>query len=316
VRGELAENVHRKDFVPSEMVAIAAAIEPIERELAKQRQGERTDKHPEKFSGSSGNAIDKVAKVVGVSRPTLVNARAVVEAAEAEPEKFGKLLVDMDRTGRTNGVYRRLKIAKQAEQIRAEPPPLPGKGPYRVAVIDFPWPYEVRQEDPSQRGARPYPTMSIEQILTFAREKLAGLMHQDAIIWLWSPNYHLIRYPALVLDAIGFQERSVLTWGKTNFGTGDWIRSQTEHCIMAVRGKPTVELTNESTLLLAPARGHSVKPPEFYCLVEKLCAAPRYIDFYSRYMHNEKWDTYGDQAPVAAEAVLCTADTPENEEAI
>ena len=30
------------------------------------------------------------------------------------------------------------EIAKQAEQIRAEPPPLPGRGPYRVIVADLP----------------------------------------------------------------------------------------------------------------------------------------------------------------------------------
>jgi ParB family chromosome partitioning protein len=80
VRGEFAENSLRKDFTPSEMVAIADAIEPLERAQAKHRQGERTDRHPEKFSGSSGNALDKAAKVAGTSRPTLAKARAVVNA--------------------------------------------------------------------------------------------------------------------------------------------------------------------------------------------------------------------------------------------
>jgi len=48
----------------------------------------------------------------------------------------------------------------------------------------------------------------------------------------------------------------------------------------------------------APWRGHSVKPPEFYDLVESLCPAPRYADLFSRYRHNEKWDCHGDEAPV------------------
>jgi N6-adenosine-specific RNA methylase IME4 len=39
---------------------------------------------------------------------------------------------------------------------------------------------------------------------------------------------------------------------------------------MAVRGKPIVTLTNQSTALHAPARGHSVKPVEFYDFVESL----------------------------------------------
>src|SRR4029077_20448691 len=43
IRGEVAENVLRPDFRPSEMVAIARALEPILRREAKARQGrERT----------------------------------------------------------------------------------------------------------------------------------------------------------------------------------------------------------------------------------------------------------------------------------
>jgi len=80
-------------------------------------------------------------------------------------------------------------------------------------------------------------------------------------------------------------------------GMGDWLRGQTEHCIMAVRGKPVVTLTNQTTLLHAPVRGHSQKPVEFYDLVESLCPAPRYADLFSRYRHNDKWDCHGDEAP-------------------
>jgi ParB/RepB/Spo0J family partition protein len=138
VKGEFAENLHRKDFTLSEAVAIKRALEPIERAAAKKRM--LAGKPSEKFS-EGGNALDKVAAVVGKHRTTLAKAEAIVDAAEAEPERFGKLLADMDRTGRVNGVFRRLKIAKQAELIRTEPPPLPGNGPYRVIVVDPPWPY-------------------------------------------------------------------------------------------------------------------------------------------------------------------------------
>jgi hypothetical protein len=79
-------------------VAIKRALEPIERAAAKQRQGMRGDRHPEKFSTSSnGRALDKVAAVVGVHRTTIAKAEAIVDAAEAEPDRFGKLLADMDR---------------------------------------------------------------------------------------------------------------------------------------------------------------------------------------------------------------------------
>jgi N6-adenosine-specific RNA methylase IME4 len=192
-----------------------------------------------------------------------------------------------------NGVYRRLKIAKEAEAIRAEPPPLPGNGPYRVIVIDPPWPYEKRDEDPSHEGVRPYHSMSVEEICAV---NVASIAHEDCILWLWVTNHHM-REALELLDAWGFELKTILTWAKDRMGTGDWLRGQTEHCIMAVRGKPIVTLTNQTTLLHAPVRGHSVKPVEFYALVESLCPAPRYADIFSRYRHNDRWDCHGDEAP-------------------
>jgi N6-adenosine-specific RNA methylase IME4 len=242
-----------------------------------------------------GRALDKVAKVVGKDRRTIEKARAVRDAARAEPEKFGKLLEQMDGTGRVNGVYRRLKIARQAEAIRKEPPPLPGNGPYRVASIDLPWPYEVRSEDPSKRGVRPYPTMSIEQMCVLP---VASIMHEDSILWMWTTNAFM-RHAYTVLDAWGFKDKTILTWDKGRFGTGDYLHGQTEHCIMAVRGKPTVELTNQTTLLRAPAREHSRKPDEFYALVESLCPAARYASLFHRGPTRPNWDGHGDEAPRA-----------------
>jgi N6-adenosine-specific RNA methylase IME4/ParB-like chromosome segregation protein Spo0J len=294
VRGEFAENAVRKDFTLSEAVAIKRALEPVERAAAKERMlaGKPSGKFPK------GRALDKVAKVVGKDRTTITKAAAVADAAEAEPDKYGHLLAAMDRTGRVNGAYRRLKNAQQAEAIRAEPPPLPQRGPYRVGVVDVPWPFEVNDPDPSHRGAWPFPTMSIDQICAL---DVGSIMHEDAILFFWTINFHM-RLAFKVLDAWGFRQTpTILTWAKDRMGNGHWLRGQTEHAIIAVRGNPIVTLTNQTTLLHAPVRGHSVKPVEFYNLVESLCPAPRYCDLFSRYQHNEKWDCHGDQAPVAAD---------------
>jgi N6-adenosine-specific RNA methylase IME4 len=120
--------------------------------------------------------------------------------------------------------------------------------------------------------------------------------NDDCILWFWTTNHHM-RLAYQVLDAWGFQEKTILTWVKDRMGRGDWLRGQTEHCIVAVRGKPIVELTNQTTVLHGPLRANSQKPVQFYDLVESLCPAPRYADLFSRYRHNEKWDRHGDQAP-------------------
>jgi N6-adenosine-specific RNA methylase IME4 len=296
LRIEIEENAQRKSLTQSELAAEQKRI--LDALRKRKTPGKRTDLKGGKAKATSGKALPQVTstvgKLYGESRTQVEKRAAIVAAAEAEPERFGKLLADMDRTGRVNGVHRRLKIARQAELIRKEPPPLPGNGPYRVAVVDVPWPYEIRSEDPSMRGVRPYPTMSIEQICGLL---VASVMHEDSILWLWTTNLFM-REAFSVLDAWGFEHRTILTWAKNRMGTGDWLRGQTEHCILAVRGKPFVTLTNQTTLLHAPVRSHSQKPVEFYDLVELLCLAPRYADLFSRYRHNSKWDCHGDEVPI------------------
>ena len=299
VRGEFAENTFRKDFTLSEMVAIKRAMEPEERAAAKERM--LAGKPAENFSegNAKGNALDKIAAVAGMHRTTLAKAEAIVAAAEAEPEKYGRLRADMDRSGRVNGPFKRLKNWQNAEKIRAEPPPLPGNGPYRSGIVDWPWPSEPDDPAPSQRGYWPYPTMSLDEIRS-SLDHICGLMHEDAGFWFWSTNFHL-PYAYQLLRARGLKTPTMLTWVKDRMGMGIWLRGQTEHAILAVRVKPAWNLISETTALYAPVRGHSEKPREFYGLVERLCPAPRYADLFSRYRHNERWDCHGDEAPLAAQ---------------
>ena len=293
VHGEYAENTFRKNFTPSEAADIADAIEPIERAEAKKRMvvaHASPGKFPELVSG---RALDKVAKTAGKDRKTIQKARAVRDAAKENPAQFAKLKEDMDRTGRVDGPFKRLKVMRQAAEIRKEAPPLPGRGPYRVIVADPPWPYEIRKEDPSHRATHPYPQMSMEDIRAL---DVAAIAHEDCIFWLWTTNHHM-REAFTVLDSWGFVQKTILTWAKDRMGTGDWLRGQTEHCLMAVRGKPIVQLTNQTTLLHGPMRKNSQKPEEFYDFIEALCPAPRFAYLFSRYRHNEKWDCHGDEAP-------------------
>jgi ParB-like chromosome segregation protein Spo0J len=232
VRGEFAENTHRKNFLPSEIASIMGALEPIERAAAKQRQSR-------KISGTGEETRDRIGAYVGKSGRTIEKIKAVVEAAEAEPEKFGKLKEDMDRTGRVDGPHKRLQVIRKADAIKSEPPPLPGNGPYRVIVADPPWPYEKRQDDPSHRGVLPYPSMSISQI---CNRDVAAIAHDDSILWLWTTNHHM-REAFNVLDAWGFKQKTILTWVKDKMGMGDWLRGKSEHCLLVTRGKPIVHLS-------------------------------------------------------------------------
>jgi N6-adenosine-specific RNA methylase IME4 len=191
---------------------------------------------------------------------------------------------------------------RQAEKIRAEPSPLPNRGPYRAGIIDIPWASEPEGDGDraAQRGYWPFPTLTVEQSCQL---QISKLMHTDAVLLMWVTNFillHGLHIP--ILQAWGFEPKQLVTWPKDKWGHGKWLRGQTEHVVMAVRGEPVVESASLSTLLKGPFHlvqksTHSAKPKEFYDFVEKLCPAPRYADLFSRYQHNDKWDCHGDEAP-------------------
>ena len=220
VRGELAENAERKDFLPSEIDAIRRAIQPVEREAAHSRRLANlkpVDESSGKISRSDeGRVRDKIGFFAGVCGRTVEKIAAVVEAAKAEPEKFGHLVDDMDRTGRVDGPHKRLLIPRQAESIRGEPPPLPSRGPYRVIVVDPPWPFELDMQDTSWRALRPYATMSIEQIHAMT---VSAIVHDDTVLWLWTTNFH-IREAFSVLELMGLPPRLHSHLGQRQNGTG------------------------------------------------------------------------------------------------
>ncbi len=54
---------------------------------------------------------------------------------------------------------------------------------------------------------------------------------------------------------------------------GHWLRSNSEFCIMAVKGKPKLLRHDQATVIYGPMREHSRKPEQFYEMVETLCIA-------------------------------------------
>lgn len=123
LQAERDENTCRKDFTPSELVAIGRTLEEFEGQQAKERQGTRTDL--DEHSGqrpecSKGDTRDKVAAAVGTSGSTYERAKTVVAAAEAEPEKYGHLVTEMDESGKVNPALRELRQIQEHEEGKEE----------------------------------------------------------------------------------------------------------------------------------------------------------------------------------------------------
>jgi len=311
VAGEWAENdpTLRKNFTPSEAVAIARELRPRLEVASKKRQQEhggtapgRKAEHSAQVAPSveaeKGRAVAKIARATGKGARTLEKAEAIVEAAEKEPAKFGKLKADMDKSGRVDGPFKRLQTMKAAEQIRKEPPPLPGNGPYRGMVIDFPWAAEPDDDDPERlaRGYYPYATMSMNEIAEFCALSIVPLLHRDCTVAVWITNYHLaLGHQLHVFNALELKPTTILTWRKSKLGRGQVARGTTEHVIIARRGKSVIETFPRTDYDWPSDKVHSRKPQSFFDLFAKHVPAPRYATLFETVDRGPLWDGHGDK---------------------
>lgn len=117
---ERDENTERKDFTPTEAVAIGRLIEERHKaKIAAQRHDQavhagkaRQGKSDVPKYTPAGKTEDVVGKAVGMSRMGYYRAKAVVVAAETDPENFGDLTAHMDDTGNVHGAHRELERRK------------------------------------------------------------------------------------------------------------------------------------------------------------------------------------------------------------
>lgn len=281
----------RRNISAYARVSLELLKAPLIAKAAKENQRLSQGRGKKGFQNSE-NLIDttkEIAKLAGVSHDTVARVKKIEEKA---PEEVKERLVsgEMSINEAYNAVRKQEKEVQKQIAIEAIETLSQPNGRYHVLVIDPPWQYEKRAEDATHRGRCTYPTMPTDEIA--AMEIPA---EDDAIVWLWTTNafmhdaYH-------ILDAWGFTPKTILTWVKDRMGTGDWLRGRTEHCVLAIRGKPIVDLTNQTTALDAPLREHSRKPDEFYALVDALCPGKK-IDIFSR-EKREGWDQWGGEVDV------------------
>lgn len=276
----LHENTRRKPFTDPEYATLVKQFDEMMREKhgsPREHGGDRKSSFAAKLEPWT---LDKTANALGIeSKGTVSKAIRVAELVEAHPD-WAHL--------KGKKILNKAKIQQQIselEQRKADPP----DGLFEVIVIDPPWPLgDGAEYDPDYfRAGLPYPHKSIEGI-----KALEIPAADDCVLWLWCIN-RLLHDAFHVVEAWGFEPKCVVTWAKEWIGLGSWLRGQTEHCILAIKGKVPWEITDQSTLIRAPVREHSRKPDEFYTLVDTLCHG-RKLDMFSR-EKREGWEQWGDE---------------------
>jgi N6-adenosine-specific RNA methylase IME4 len=117
---------------------------------------------------------------------------------------------------------------------------------------------------------------------------------KDCFMWMWITNPVLAEgWHKELLAAWGFKPQGILTWVKRGIGMGYTLRSASEHCIVARRGRPPVLNRSVKTWFEAPRGRHSEKPEAAYEIIERVCGGPRLELFARRQRPN--WVCWGNE---------------------
>lgn len=215
--GERDENMARKDFTPSEAVAVARALEPYEQAAAQRRKATSNAERANFTPSDIGKSGDRVATAVGMSRPTLTKAQAVVDAAEAEPEKYGDLPERMDATGKVDGAYAELKRRRafeaRAQQARQQPVPATIRQSDALSFLAA-----LTDESLALLITDPPYMTDVEDIAAFAAEWLPLALRKlapngRAYVFTGSYPEELLAYLTVLR---GYPRTDILAWGYNN----------------------------------------------------------------------------------------------------
>lgn len=276
----IRHNLTRRHLNETQRAVVGSRLANME------RGGDGSNQHSKSANlHNSKVSQSEAATMMNVSPRMVATVKAIEKAA---PELMPEL-----EAGRmsANEAQKIVKQTKRAEEIKVQVKEiesnkyLPPAGKFDVITIDPPWPYGTQYDPLGRRAANPYPEMSLEEI-----EAIELPSSDNCILWLWT-THKFMRDSFALLDAWGFRDVAIVTWVKDRMGLGSWLRSQSEFCIMAVKGNPTVNLTNQTTIINGPLREHSRKPDEFYSMVDKLCTGYK-IDWFSR-EKREGWAQFG-----------------------
>ncbi len=273
----------------SQKMAEAEELEAIERERAKERQGQRTDLQPpdivETFPPSPGKTRDKVAAKVGIgSGKQYEKAKKVWEQVAQGNEKAKAEVEKIDKGQATvHSAYKKV-FAKQEE-----PPPEMPEGEYQVILADPPWRYEF-SETSTRQIENQYPTMGLEDI-----KNLDIPSADKAVLFLWATSPKL-EEALEVLRAWGFTYKTCAVWDKEVIGMGYWFRGQHELLLVGTKGgmEPPGPEKRVSSVIRERRDKHSKKPGKVYEIIESMFPGRKCVELFAR-EQRPGWGSWGNE---------------------
>jgi N6-adenosine-specific RNA methylase IME4 len=176
---------------------------------------------------------------------------------------------------------------------------------YKVIYADPPWQYknynyaQTKDGQKAKRGVvKEYNVMDIDDIKQLPINQISD---NDCILFLWV-TFPLLQEGLDTMAAWGFEYKTCgFNWIKKNkvsdslfWGMGNWTRSNSELCLIGVKGKPKRMDAGVHQVIMTPIEKHSKKPQEARDRIVKLCGDVPRIELFAR-NSSEGWDVWGNE---------------------
>lgn len=171
---------------------------------------------------------------------------------------------------------------------------------YRTVYIDPPW--NESGGGIIKRGAdKHYSLMKTADIIELLIKTLDGKIdfENGCHCYLWVTN-NFLQDGFNVLESLGFEYVTMITWGKERVGLGQYFRGMTEHVLFgstkkrpSYRTLPNGKRAQGRTLFIEHKGRHSEKPSLMREWIEMVSHEPR-LELFARDVH-DGWDVWGDE---------------------
>ena len=187
------------------------------------------------------------------------------------------------------------------------------KNHYGAILADPPWTFQTWSQAGKDRSPeRHYNVMTSDEI---AGLRVGDLAADDCMLFMWTCWPQLLE-AVEIIDAWGFKYKTcAFAWMKADntqpsffvdevpaqVGMGYYTRSNSEPCLLGVKGKPKRLNADVRQGIIAPRRQHSRKPDGVHDRIERLVAGP-YLELFARQKRHD-WTVWGNQTDKFAELI-------------
>lgn len=169
---------------------------------------------------------------------------------------------------------------------------------YNIIYADPPWTYKDKASAGKRGASYKYMVQDQNWICNLPVQNITA---DHCVLFIWTtmpqlPNvFEVINSWGFVYKTCGF------TWVKKNkikdswfMGMGNWTRSNSELCLLAVKGKPKRVNASILSVIDTPIESHSKKPDAVKDHIVTLCGNLPRIELFAR-QRTQGWDVWGNE---------------------